>query len=55
MDSYKWMCTVGRSGKAYIHQLCADTGCSLDDLPGVMDNRDRWQEKVRELCAINTT
>ena len=21
---------------------CADTGCSLEDLPGVMDDRDGW-------------
>ena len=33
---------VGRPARTYIQQLCADTGCSLEDLPGVMNNRDRW-------------
>ena len=23
-------------------QLCVDTGCSREDLPRVVDNRDRW-------------
>ena len=32
-------------------KLCADTRCSLEDLPGVMDDRDRWQERVREIRA----
>ena len=36
-----------------IHHLCADTRCSLDDLPGMMDNRDRWWERVWELHALN--
>ena len=40
--------------KIYIHQLCADTGCSLEDLLGVIDDRDGWQERVKGLHAINT-
>ena len=27
--------------------FCVDTGCSLADLPGAMDDRDGWQEKVQ--------
>ena len=27
------------------HQLCVDTACSLEDLPGVMDCRSRWWER----------
>ena len=27
---------VGRPGRTYTQQLCADTGCSLEDLPGAM-------------------
>ena len=30
-------------------------GCSLEDLSGVIDDRDDWQESVREIrasCAI---
>ena len=42
---------VGWSARTYIQQLCADKGCSLEDLPGVMDNRDRWRERVREMLA----
>ena len=26
----------------------------IEDLPGVMDNRDKWQERVREIRAGNT-
>ena len=35
---------VGGPARTYIQQLCADTGCSLEDLPGAMDDRDRWWE-----------
>ena len=34
--------SVGRPAKTYIHQLCADTGCHLEDLPREMANRDGW-------------
>ena len=40
--------------KTYIHQLCADTGCSLEDLSGTMDNRDGWLERVKGIHAIST-
>ena len=33
--------SVGWLAKTYLHQLCVDTGCSLEDLPGAMDDRDR--------------
>ena len=42
---------VGRPARTYIQQICADTGCSLEDLPGTMDDRDRWREGVREIRA----
>ena len=29
-------------------------GCSLEDLLGAMDDRDEWQERVKEIHAINT-
>ena len=35
--------------RTYLEQLCMDTGHSLEDLLGVMDDR------VREICAINVT
>ena len=31
-----------------IHQLCADTGCSLEGLTGAMDDREGWWERERE-------
>ena len=33
---------AGRPARTYIQQLCADTGCSLEDLPGAMNDRDGW-------------
>ena len=41
--------------RTYIQQLSADTGCSLEDPPGAMDNREGWQERVREIHAGSTT
>ena len=26
--------------RAYLHQLCVDTGCNLEDLSGMMDDGD---------------
>ena len=52
-DIYLWTrsherATVGWPATTYIQQLCADTGCSLEDLLGAMD---KWREKVREICS----
>ena len=46
---------VGQLARSYIQQLCADTGCSLEDLPGVMDSSDGWWKKVREIRASSAT
>ena len=46
---------VGRPAITYTRQLCADTGCSLEDLPRAMDDRDRWRERVREIRAGGAT
>ena len=46
---------AGRSARTYIRQLCAYTGCSLEDLPGAMDYRDGWRERVREIRAGGVT
>ena len=35
--------------------LCADTGYSCEYLPGAMDDRDGWQERVREIRASSVT
>ena len=45
---------AGRPARTYIHQLYTDTGCSLEDQPEAMDDRERWRERVREIrvdCA----
>ena len=34
---------AGRPARTKIQQLCAKTGCSLEDLPGAMDDRDGWE------------
>ena len=35
--------------------LISDTGCCLVYLPGVMDNKIEWWERVKELFAISMT
>ena len=34
--------SIDQPAKAYINQLCMDTGCSLEDLPNAIANRDIW-------------
>ena len=46
---------AGQPARTYIQQLCVDTGYSLEDLPGTMDNRNEWRERVREICAGSAT
>ena len=50
--SYGWA-KAGQLARTYIQQLCADTGYSLEDQPRVMDDRDGWQERVKEIHSIN--
>ena len=47
--------SVGRLPRTYLHLVCVDTGCNLEDMQGVVDDRDRWRKKVREICADSTT
>ena len=46
---------AGRPASAYIQQLCANTGCSFEDLPEAKDDREGWQERVREVRAGGAT
>ena len=46
---------AGRPARTYIQQLCADTGCSLDDLPEAMNDKEGWRERVRNIHADGTT
>ena len=34
-----------------LKKLCADTGCSPEDLPDAMDDREGWRERVRDIRA----
>ena len=45
----------GRLARTYIQQLCADTGCSPEDLPEAMNDREKWWERVRDIRVGGTT
>ena len=44
-----------RPAQAYIQQLCEDTGCSPEDLPEAMNDKEKWRERVRDIRASGTT
>ena len=46
---------AGRPARTYIQQLCEDTGCSPEDLPKAMNDREGWRERVRAIHASGTT
>ena len=46
---------AGRPARTYIQQLCEDTGCNPEDLPGVMNDREKWREMVKDIRAGGTT
>ena len=46
---------AGRAAWTYIQQLCEDMGCSPEDLPKAMNDREGWRERVRDICADGTT
>ena len=59
-DVLQWTPSHGRAkagglARTYIQQLCADTGCSPEDLPKAMDDREVWRERVRNICAYRAT
>ena len=59
-DILRWTPLHGRTKagwptRNYQQQLCADTGYTLEDLLGAMDDRDGWRVMVKEIragCAI---
>ena len=58
-DVLLWIPTYGRAKagqptRTYIQQLYDDTGCSLEDLPEAMNNREKWRERVRDIRAGGT-
>ena len=59
-DVLLWTPTHGRAkgerpARIYIQQLCEDTGCCPEDLPEVMNDREMWWERVRDIHASSTT
>ena len=59
-DVLLWTPSHGRAkaeqpARTYIQQLCEDTRCSPEDPPEAMNDRERWRERVRYICADGTT
>ena len=59
-DVFLWTPTYGRDkagrpARTYIQQLCEDTGCSPEDLPEAMNDREKWRERVRDIRANDMT
>ena len=55
-DVLLWTPTYGRAkagqpARTYIQLLCEDTGCSLEDLPEAMNDREKWRERVWDIRA----
>ena len=46
---------AGRPARTYIQLLCEDTGCSPEDLPEAMNDREKWWERARGIRASGTT
>ena len=46
---------AGRPARTYIQQLREDIGCNPEDLPEAMNDREKWWEMVRDICAGGTT
>ena len=46
---------AGRPARTYIQQLSEDTGCSSEDQPETMNDREKWRDRVRDIRAGGTT
>ena len=58
-DVFLWTPTyglaeAGRTARLCIQQLCEDTGCSPEDLPEAMNEKEKWRERVRDIRACGT-
>ena len=59
-DLLQWTPTYGRAkagqpAGTYIQQLCEDTGCSPQDLPEAINDREKRRERFRDIHAGGTT
>ncbi len=53
MENVVCVCAASLIG-TYIQQLCEDTGCSPEDLPEAMNDREKWRERVKDICTCGT-
>ena len=59
-DVFLWIPTYGRAkagrrARTYIQQLCEDTGCSPEDMPEAINDREKWWKRVKDIRASGTT
>ena len=59
-DILQWTPTYGRAkagrpARTYIQQLYEDTGCSPENLPEAMNDREKSQDRVGDIRASGTT
>ena len=55
MDPRIWPSKSRTTSSTYIQQLCEDTGCSPEDQPKAMNDREEWRERVRDIRASGMT
>ena len=46
---------AGRPAQTYSQQLCPHTGCSPEDLPKAVDDREVWRERAKNIRADSAT
>ena len=46
---------AGRPARTYIQHQCEDTGCSSEDLPEAMNDREKWRERIGDIRASGMT
>ena len=46
---------AGRPARTLIQQLCENMGCSPEDLPETMNDREKWRERARDIRACGKT
>ena len=46
---------AARPARTYVQQLCKDTGCSPEDKPEAMNDREKWREWVSDIRTSGTT
>ena len=46
---------AGQPARTYIQKLSADMGCSTEDLPEAINNKEEWRDRVRDIRADDPT